>query len=91
MPSSPAGPGSGSVFLSCSPTPQLSANLPLEASHMGLPMWDPHVKAFLLLQAHFERVSLCMTFCMHCGLRMNSDNSYAVSDFLHILLLVQSM
>jgi antiviral helicase SLH1 len=24
----------------------------------GLPLWDPHVKAFLLLQSHFERIDL---------------------------------
>jgi antiviral helicase SLH1 len=37
---------------------ELSKNLPLKADHLGLPMWDPHVKAFLLLQAHFERIEL---------------------------------
>ena len=37
---------------------ELSNNLPLKAETFGLPMWDPHVKAFLLLQAHFERVEL---------------------------------
>lgn len=37
---------------------ELSRNLPLDASSMGLPMWDPHVKAFLLLQAHFSRIDL---------------------------------
>ena len=37
---------------------ELAKNLPLQASHLALPMWDPHVKAFLLLQAHFERVEL---------------------------------
>ncbi|KIW08267.1 uncharacterized protein PV09_01190 [Verruconis gallopava] len=37
---------------------ELSKNLPLQATHLKLPMWDPHVKAFLLLQAHFERVDL---------------------------------
>ncbi|KAJ9662580.1 putative steryl acetyl hydrolase mug81 [Coniosporium apollinis] len=37
---------------------ELSANLPLKAEVLGLPMWDPHVKAFLLLQAHFERIDL---------------------------------
>ncbi|KAL8868740.1 MAG: hypothetical protein Q9174_004784, partial [Haloplaca sp. 1 TL-2023] len=37
---------------------ELSSNLPLKADSLGLPMWDPHVKAFLLLQAHFERVDL---------------------------------
>lgn len=36
----------------------LSTNLPLQAEEMGLPMWDPHVKAFLLLQAHFSRIDL---------------------------------
>jgi antiviral helicase SLH1 len=35
----------------------LSANLPLPAD-FGLPMWDPHVKAFLLLQAHMSRLEL---------------------------------
>ncbi|KAI9681508.1 MAG: hypothetical protein M1817_002792 [Caeruleum heppii] len=37
---------------------ELSKNLPLEAETLDLPMWDPHVKAFLLLQAHFSRVDL---------------------------------
>ena len=37
---------------------ELSANLPLKAEAFGLPMWDPHVKAFLLLQAHFSRIDL---------------------------------
>ena len=37
---------------------ELSANLPLKAENFGLPMWDPHVKAFLLLQAHFSRIDL---------------------------------
>ncbi|KAI4185963.1 MAG: hypothetical protein L6R41_003807, partial [Letrouitia leprolyta] len=37
---------------------ELSLNLPIKADALGLPMWDPHVKAFLLLQAHFSRVDL---------------------------------
>ncbi|KAL8728195.1 MAG: hypothetical protein Q9181_005432 [Wetmoreana brouardii] len=37
---------------------ELSKNLPLRADALALPMWDPHVKAFLLLQAHFSRVDL---------------------------------
>ncbi|KAF2135721.1 uncharacterized protein K452DRAFT_260242 [Aplosporella prunicola CBS 121167] len=37
---------------------ELSAALPLKAEFMNLPMWDPHVKAFLLLQAHFSRIDL---------------------------------
>ena len=37
---------------------ELSKNLPLDAGLLGLPMWDPHVKAFLLLQAHFSRIDL---------------------------------
>ncbi len=37
---------------------ELSANLPLKAESFDLPMWDPHVKAFLLLQAHFSRIDL---------------------------------
>ncbi|KAI4156082.1 MAG: hypothetical protein LQ341_000057 [Variospora aurantia] len=37
---------------------ELSSNLPLSADVLGLPMWDPHVKAFLLLQAHFSRIDL---------------------------------
>lgn len=37
---------------------ELSSNLPIKADALGLPMWDPHVKAFLLLQAHFSRVDL---------------------------------
>ena len=38
---------------------ELAQSLPLDVSIMGqLPMWDPHVKAFLLLQAHFSRSEL---------------------------------
>ncbi|KAF2654474.1 Sec63-domain-containing protein [Lophiostoma macrostomum CBS 122681] len=37
---------------------ELSNALPLKADDFGLPMWDPHVKTFLLLQAHFSRIDL---------------------------------
>ncbi|KAL8825535.1 MAG: hypothetical protein Q9191_004350 [Dirinaria sp. TL-2023a] len=37
---------------------ELSSHLPLNATIMGLPMHDPHVKAFLLLQAYFSRIDL---------------------------------
>ncbi|EME41747.1 hypothetical protein DOTSEDRAFT_177082 [Dothistroma septosporum NZE10] len=37
---------------------ELSNNLPLKADRLGLVMWDPHVKAHLLLQAHFSRIDL---------------------------------
>ena len=37
---------------------ELSRNLPLNAENLGLPMWDPHVKAFLLLEAYMSRVDL---------------------------------
>ncbi|KAL1876339.1 hypothetical protein VTK73DRAFT_9582 [Phialemonium thermophilum] len=37
---------------------ELSKNLPLPGTSFGLPMWDPHVKAFLLLQAHLSRITL---------------------------------
>lgn len=37
---------------------ELSKNLPLNAETLSLPMWDPHVKAFLLLQAYFSRIEL---------------------------------
>ncbi|KAI0117220.1 Sec63-domain-containing protein [Daldinia grandis] len=40
---------------------ELSKNLPFEGSSFGLPMWDPHVKAFLLLQAHMARINLPIT------------------------------
>ncbi|KAG6039095.1 hypothetical protein E4U41_003292 [Claviceps citrina] len=36
----------------------LSSNLPYPGHAFGLPMWDPHVKAFLLLQAHMSRIEL---------------------------------
>ncbi|KAK2606122.1 putative steryl acetyl hydrolase mug81 [Conoideocrella luteorostrata] len=39
----------------------LSANLPYPGHAFGLPMWDPHVKAFLLLQAHMSRIELPIT------------------------------
>lgn len=37
---------------------ELSNNLPFKADALGLPMWDPHVKAFLLLQAYMSRIDL---------------------------------
>ncbi|KAL1874544.1 putative steryl acetyl hydrolase mug81 [Diaporthe australafricana] len=40
---------------------ELSRNLTLPGTSFGLPMWDPHVKAFLLLQAHMSRISLPIT------------------------------
>ncbi|CAJ2501941.1 Uu.00g047940.m01.CDS01 [Anthostomella pinea] len=40
---------------------ELSKNLPFQGSAFGLPMWDPHVKAFLLLQAHMARIDLPIT------------------------------
>ncbi|KAI1461942.1 Sec63-domain-containing protein [Annulohypoxylon moriforme] len=40
---------------------ELSKNLPFDGNAFGLPMWDPHVKAFLLLQAHMARIDLPIT------------------------------
>lgn len=38
---------------------ELARNLPLNVESMGnLPMWDPHMKAFLLLQAYMSRIDL---------------------------------
>jgi antiviral helicase SLH1 len=38
---------------------ELAKNLPLDTSLLDdLPMWDPHIKAFLLLQAHMARIDL---------------------------------
>ncbi|KAF2147729.1 Sec63-domain-containing protein [Myriangium duriaei CBS 260.36] len=39
---------------------ELARNLPLQQSDAlsSLPLWDPHVKSFLLLQSHFERLDL---------------------------------
>lgn len=37
---------------------ELSNNLPFKADALGLPMWDSHVKAFLLLQAYMSRIDL---------------------------------
>ncbi|KAL6860194.1 putative steryl acetyl hydrolase mug81 [Amphichorda felina] len=39
----------------------LSQNLPFPGHSFNLPMWDPHVKAFLLLQAHMSRIDLPIT------------------------------
>jgi antiviral helicase SLH1 len=39
----------------------LSDNLPFPGHAFGLPMWDPHVKAFLLLQAHMSQIDLPIT------------------------------
>ncbi len=35
---------------------ELSKALPLKVDVIGMPMGDPHVKAYLLLQAHFSRI-----------------------------------
>ncbi|KAI2465485.1 Sec63-domain-containing protein [Annulohypoxylon bovei var. microspora] len=40
---------------------ELSKNLPFDGNAFSLPMWDPHVKAFLLLQAHMARIDLPIT------------------------------
>jgi len=40
---------------------ELSRHLTFPATSFGLPMWDPHVKAFLLLQAHMSRIGLPIT------------------------------
>ena len=40
---------------------ELANSLPLQADNLSLPMHDPHVKAFLLVQAHLSRVSLPIT------------------------------
>ncbi len=40
---------------------ELSNNLPFSGNTFELPMWDPHVKAFLLLQAHMARIDLPIT------------------------------
>lgn len=40
---------------------ELSKNMPFPGTTFGMPMWDPHIKAFLLLQAHMERVALPIT------------------------------
>ncbi|KAK4043400.1 Sec63 Brl domain-containing protein [Parachaetomium inaequale] len=40
---------------------ELSRNLTFPGTAFGLPMWDPHVKAFLLLQAHMSRLGLPIT------------------------------
>lgn len=37
---------------------ELSKALPMRAEALGLPMWDPHVKAFLLIQAFISRIEL---------------------------------
>ncbi|KAK3353002.1 Sec63 Brl domain-containing protein [Lasiosphaeria hispida] len=40
---------------------ELSRSLAFPGASFGLPMWDPHVKAFLLLQAHMSRITLPIT------------------------------
>ena len=40
---------------------ELAKNLPLNTDLFDLPMWDPHVKAFLLLQVYFSRIDLPIT------------------------------
>jgi len=40
---------------------ELSRALPFPATDFGLPMWDPHVKSFLLIQAHMSRITLPIT------------------------------
>ncbi|KAH0615094.1 uncharacterized protein H6S33_000730 [Morchella sextelata] len=40
---------------------ELSKVLPFQAESFGMPMWDPHVKAFLLIQAFLARIPLPIT------------------------------
>jgi antiviral helicase SLH1 len=40
---------------------ELGRRLRFDPSLLALPLWDPHVKAFLLLQAHFDRIDLPIT------------------------------
>ena len=40
---------------------ELSRNLAFPGTSFDLPLWDPHVKSFLLLQAHMSRISLPIT------------------------------
>lgn len=40
---------------------ELSKHLPIPADDFGTPMWDPHVKAFLLIQCFLEREALPIT------------------------------
>ncbi|KAF8475719.1 Sec63 Brl domain-containing protein [Kalaharituber pfeilii] len=37
---------------------ELSKNLPYKAERLRVPMWDPHVKAYLLIQAFLSRIDL---------------------------------
>ena len=37
---------------------EMAKSLPFSAGMEGVPMWDPHMKAFLLLQAYFSRIDL---------------------------------
>lgn len=37
---------------------ELQKHLPMSADDWNLPMWDPHVKAFILLQAFMSRIEL---------------------------------
>jgi antiviral helicase SLH1 len=40
---------------------ELAKNLRFKPTNIALPMWDPHIKAFLLLQTHFDRIPLPIT------------------------------
>lgn len=40
---------------------ELSKILPVHADNFGVPMWDPHVKAFLLIQSFMSRIDLPIT------------------------------
>ncbi|KAG4305915.1 hypothetical protein PORY_000825 [Pneumocystis oryctolagi] len=37
---------------------EISQKLPFKGEEMSLPMWDPHVKTFLLIQAHLKHFNL---------------------------------
>lgn len=37
---------------------ELSKNLPFKGEALSMPMWDPHVKAFLLIQSFFSHITL---------------------------------
>ncbi|KAK4155785.1 putative helicase [Chaetomidium leptoderma] len=75
---------------------ELSRNLTFPGTAFGLPMWDPHVKAFLLLQAHMSRIALPITDYVgdqtSASIDVMAELGYLGSmlEFIHLLQSIKS-
>jgi antiviral helicase SLH1 len=66
---------------------ELSNNLPLKAEQLGLPMWDPHVKAFLLIQAFISRIDLPISDYVTDQNSVRTNKSFSLVSLRGLLLL----